>query len=190
MVTHSSILAWRIPMDRGAWHATVHRVAKRQTWLKWLSTHAQATLLGGMPYCKKSTEYIVRKTCLPPCSITNQPGHLRPVALLFWAPKSLIVKLRLRNLIGVAQRCKWDINLDAFYSWYIVLRGFPGGSGGKESACNAVDLGSIPGSGRSPSEGNGYWLFQYSCLDNPLDRGAWWAPVTHGVAKNRTQLSN
>ena len=177
MATHSSILAWRIPMDRGAWHATVHRVAKRQTWLKWLSTHAQATLLGGMPYCKKSTEYIVRKTCLPPCSITNQPGHLRPVALLFWAPKSLIVKLRLRNLIGVAQRCKWDINLDAFYSWYIVLRGFPGGSGGKESACNAVDRGSIPGSGRSPSEGNGYWLFQYSCLDNPLDRGAWWATL-------------
>ena len=45
--------------------------------------------------------------------------------------------------------------------------GFPGGSDGKESACNAGDLGSIPGSGRSPGEGNGYPL-QYSCLENPM----------------------
>ena len=47
----------------------------------------------------------------------------------------------------------------------------PGGSDGKESACSAGDLGSIPGSGRSPGEGNGYPL-QYSCLENPMDRGA------------------
>ena len=49
--------------------------------------------------------------------------------------------------------------------------GFPGGSGGKESACNAGDLGSIPGLGTSPGEGNGYPL-QCSCLDNSMDRGA------------------
>ena len=60
--------------------------------------------------------------------------------------------------------------------------GFPGGSDGKESACNAGDLGSIPGSGRSPGEGNGNPL-QYSCLENGMDRGAWWATV-HGVAKS------
>ena len=47
---------------------------------------------------------------------------------------------------------------------------FPGGSDGKESVCNAGDLGSIPGSGRSPGEGNGNSLW-YSCLDNPMDRG-------------------
>ena len=51
---------------------------------------------------------------------------------------------------------------------------FPGGSDGKEFACNTGDLGSIPGSGRSPGEGNGYPL-QYSCLGNPLDREAWQA---------------
>ena len=51
----------------------------------------------------------------------------------------------------------------------------------KESACNAVDLGSIPGLGRSPEEGKGYPL-QCSCLENPMDRGAWRATV-HGVAK-------
>ena len=66
--------------------------------------------------------------------------------------------------------------------------GFPGGSDGKESACNAGDLGSIPGSGSSPGEGNGNPL-QDSCLENPKDGGAWWATV-HGVAKSRTRLNN
>ena len=55
------------------------------------------------------------------------------------------------------------------------LEGFPGGSGGKESACNAGD-GFDPGSERSPGEGNGYPL-QYSCLENSMDRGAWRATV-------------
>ena len=53
------------------------------------------------------------------------------------------------------------------------IKGFPSSSDGKESACNAGDPGSIPGSGRAPGEGNGYPL-QYSCLENPMDRGAWW----------------
>ena len=56
------------------------------------------------------------------------------------------------------------------------------------SACNAGDLGSILGSGRSPGEGNGN-PFQYSCLENPMDRGAWWAAVL-GVTKSRTRLSD
>ena len=56
------------------------------------------------------------------------------------------------------------------------------GSDGKVSACNAGDLGSIPGSGRSPGEGNGNPL-QYPCLENPMDGGAWWATV-HGVEKS------
>ena len=58
---------------------------------------------------------------------------------------------------------------------------FPGGSVVKNRPADAGDLGSIPGSGRSPGEGNGY-LLQYSCLGNPTDRGAWWATV-HRVAK-------
>ena len=61
------------------------------------------------------------------------------------------------------------------------------GSDGKESTYNAGGPGSIPGSGRSPGEGNGTPL-QYSCLENPMDRGAWWATV-HGVTKNWTLLS-
>ena len=61
-----------------------------------------------------------------------------------------------------------------------------GSSEGKASACNAGDLGSIPELGRTLGEGNGNPL-QYSCLENPMDRGAWWATV-HGVAKSQTQL--
>ena len=60
--------------------------------------------------------------------------------------------------------------------------GFPGGSEVKVSACNVEDLGSIPGSGRSPGEGNGNPL-QYFCLESPMDGGAWWATV-HGAAKS------
>ena len=61
------------------------------------------------------------------------------------------------------------------------MRGFPGGSEGKASACDAEDPGLIPGSGRSPGEGNGNPL-QYFCLGNPMDRGDWQAMV-HGVTR-------
>ena len=64
--------------------------------------------------------------------------------------------------------------------------GFPGSSVNKESAYSAGDLGSIPGLGRSPGGGNGNPL-QYSCLGNPMDRGAWWAAV-HGVTRVRHDL--
>ena len=66
----------------------------------------------------------------------------------------------------------------------VVEWGFPGGSVVKTLPANAGDLDSIPGSGRSPGEGNGNPL-QYSCLGSPMDRGAWWATV-HGVVESDT----
>ena len=100
-----------------------------------------------------------------------------------WKPKS---KVLTGFLLRVVRR-------DLFhpFSWLPVFsyqslvflslyKGFPGGSDGKESALNAKDPGSIPWSGRSPLEGNGYPL-QYSCLENSMDRGAWQATV-HGIA--------
>ena len=83
-----------------------------------------------------------------------------------------------------------EMNLTSVSSCSLLpaVLGFPGGSVGKASACNAGDLGSIPESERSPGEGNGNPL-QYSCLENPMDSGAWQATV-HGVAKSRTQLSD
>ena len=65
--------------------------------------------------------------------------------------------------------------------------GFPGGSEVKASAWNVGDLGLIPGLGRSPGEGSGNPL-QYSCLENPMEGGAWWA-VVHEFSKSWTQLS-
>ena len=66
--------------------------------------------------------------------------------------------------------------------------GFPDGSDDKESSFNAGDLGLIPGLGGVPGEGNGYPL-QYSCWENPMDQGAWWA-TSHGIAKSQTCLSD
>ena len=80
-------------------------------------------------------------------------------------------------------------NTMAVYTLMILLilsQDFPGGSDSKESACNARDLGSIPQSRRAPGEGNGYPLL-YSCLENPMDRGAWWARV-HEVTESWTRL--
>jgi len=72
--------------------------------------------------------------------------------------------------------------------YMLVPLGFPGGSEVKASACNEGDLGSIPELGRSLGEGNGNPL-QYSCLENPRDRGAWWATV-QGISKSQTRLSD
>ena len=69
-----------------------------------------------------------------------------------------------------------------------VYRAFLSGSDGKESACKVGDPGSIPGLGRAPGEGNGNPL-QYSCLENPMDRGEWQA-IAHGVRKSQSRLSD
>ena len=70
------------------------------------------------------------------------------------------------------------------FDFHMTSLDFPGGSDRKESACSAGDLGSVPGWGRSPGEGNGTPL-QYSCLENPMDRGAW-QTIVHAVSKSRT----
>ena len=75
------------------------------------------------------------------------------------------------------------LDRNSFLCQHVLDQLFPGNSVGKESACSAEDPGSIPGSGRSPGEGNGKPL-QYPCLDNLMDRGAWLAAV-HGVTKSR-----
>ena len=84
---------------------------------------------------------------------------------------------------GTLKSLLQDHNLKASIFWHSAL-----GSEVKASASNPGDLGSIPGLGRSPGEGNGNPL-QYSCLENPMDGEAWWATV-HGVAKSRTRLSD
>ena len=82
----------------------------------------------------------------------------------------------------------WYFHLFKTFPWFVVIHTVPGSSAGKESTCNAGDLGLNPGLGRCPGEGNGYPL-QYSCLKNPMDRGDWRATV-HGVAKSQTRLND
>ena len=83
---------------------------------------------------------------------------------------------------------EWDLILSIFCSKFCLQSSLvlPGDTVGKESACSAEDLGLIPGSGRSLGVGNGN-PFQYSCLENPMDRRAWWTTV-HWVAKSWTHL--
>ena len=113
--------------------------------------------------------------------------------ILSWVSKNL--KFNQNSCMSWSWLCMdQTLNLLQFIPWmhfwgYLVYSsGFPAGSEVKASASNARDPGSIPGSGRSPGEGNGNPL-SYSCLENPIDGGAWWATV-HGVAKSRTRLSN
>ena len=92
---------------------------------------------------------------------------------------------QLYTLSGILLISKWSLKKLSILSR--LPRGFPGGAVVKESTSQAGDVGLIPEWGRSPGEGNGNPL-QYSCLENAMDRGAWWA-VVHGVTKSRTWLS-
>ena len=111
-------------------------------------------------------------------------GHLEltrttrfPRTCIFFETKSLTCIWPSLNLPPCFVQCFGD---------QLCFGGFPGGSDGKESTWSAGDAGSIPGSGRAPREGNSYPL-HYSCFDNSMVRGAWWATV-HGVVQNWTRL--
>ena len=135
-------------MDRGAWRATVHGVARVR---HDLVTKPPPTLL----HCR----WILYQ-------LSYKGSPLVHIKLLFiFVPEISMLLLRLIFLL------------------FLEKRGFPCGSAGKESACNAGDLGSIPGLGRSPEEGRGY-PFQCSGLENSTNC------ITNGVAKSRTQLSD
>ena len=96
-------------------------------------------------------------------------------------PKMVIGKYKVRvpYTIEMVNRPQRKLKPSLFYG-----RGFLSSSVGKESACNAGDLGLIPGSGRSPGGGNGNPL-HYSCLENSMERGAWWA-IVHGIPESDT----
>ena len=116
---------------------------------------------------------------------------------IFWAPTvDKVPRVRGRDGMGkwtwpvrrglyissAVYRERPSLVVDHCYSW-----GFPGGSVVESPPANAGDSGSIPGLGRCPGGGHGNRL-RYSCLENPVDRGAWWATV-HGVTKSRTRLN-
>ena len=94
-----------------------------------------------------------------------------------------------KSLVGYSPRgCKESDTTKLLIAMTSLVAGLPSGSVGQESACSAGDPGSIPGSGRSSSERNGD-PFQYSCLENPMDREVWWATV-HGVSLVAQMVKN
>ena len=111
-----------------------------------------------------------------------EKGMATHSSILAWGTPWTEEPGELQSMGSQRVRHDWETNTLTFKHQL----GFPGDSDGKESACNAGDLGSIPGAGRSPGERNGNPL-QYSCLENSMDREAWWATV-HGVAKSQTRL--
>ena len=121
-------------------------------------------------------------------------SNLHSYSLGMWVLIFVIINYALMNFIyyaclGIeASTCFLRTFIHSANIEYLLRVWDPGGSDGKESACNVGDLGLIPGSGRSSGEGNGNPL-QYSCLGNSMDRGAWQATV-HGVTTSRTRLSN
>ena len=108
---------------------------------------------------------------------TEEPGRLQSMGLLRvghdWTTSLSFYTTKYWNILNIDKVIWWNWD-------------FPGGSDNKEFTCRAEDLSSIPGSGRSPGEGNGHPL-QYSGLENPMGRGAWWAAV-HGFTKSQTWL--
>ena len=86
-------------------------------------------------------------------------------------------------ILNIGAHVTYSLSLTAVQKFQSKIFGVPGGSDGKESTCNVGDQGSITGLGRSPGEMNGYPL-QYSCLENSMDRWAWWAPG-HGIQRVR-----
>ena len=128
------------------------------------------------------TEIFCKMMCLISCTLSSPKSHILAFPYVFGG--------FLDSSIGVCLQCRrlrfnswvWKIRWRSNKLPNPLFLGFPCGSAHKESACNAGDLGLIPGLGRSPGEGKGYPL-QYSGMENSMDC------VAHGVTKSRTQLS-
>ena len=109
------------------------------------------------------------------------PFHFTIIVMFGWVHGCLEWRLHFSASLAIQ-------SISVLVLLYFAILDFSDGSDSKVSAYDAEDLGFLPELGRSPGEGNGNPL-QYSCLENPMDGGAWWATV-HGVAKSRPRLSD
>ena len=167
---------WELVMDREGLHAAVHGVRKSWRWLR------DRTELNWKCY----DEEIKQRKAIE--SVESVLEHPKTSIRFYDSPEGLKgLRKLLQLLFIICKECKLKLSEKKRCNPGAGGWGFPHSSVGKESACSAGDLGSIPGMGRSPGEGNGSPL-QYSCLENPMDRGAWQATI-HGVARVRHDLA-
>ena len=129
----------------------------------------------------------ISTTALRQKVLSSIKSEIRCWRVLLWVTFPALLCSSKEEIQQLRQRKSWAAS-GVWSELYTPLLCFPGGSEGKASACNAGDLGSIPGSGRSPGEGNGNPL-QYSFLENPMDRGSW-QTIVHRVTKSQTRLSD
>ena len=178
-------------MDREAWHAVIHGVAESDPTEQpnWTQLKVLFFPLSGkfLPCVSEQTEESWKplyKSSFSCYNSNNKKTLNDPFPLyMFIFPYSVTLLIPLLQSLNIWNYSSFHQNKHSF-----VFPCFPGGWDSKESAYNAGNLGSIPGLGRSPGEGNGNPL-QYSCLKNSMDRGAWRATV-HGVTKSWTWLSD
>ena len=185
------------PMNCNPPGSSVHGIFQART-LQWVAVPSSKG--SSQPRDQTSVSCISYVSCIGRQILyhwTTREGHksfnfcqvYRPQTV---SPSSSLKKIinEIEHFLWLAQSVEHETPNLSFMGLSLTLGdvfGFPGGSDGKESACNAGNLDLIPGLRRSPREGNGYPL-QYSCLENSMDRGAWGATV-HGVTKSQTQLS-
>ena len=166
MANHSSTLAWKIPwMEEPGRLPTIHEVANSRTQLSDFTLSFYSSFR--------------RRKCQPtPVFLPGESHEWR--GLVGYSLQDCKASQTTKQLTRTHTHTHNDIRLKVKLQVYTSL-GLPRWFSGKESACNAGDAVSILGSGRSPGEGNGNPL-RYSCLGNPMNRGAWW-DTAHGVTK-------
>ena len=181
--TEDEMVEWHHQLngcDREAWRAAIHGVIKSRTGLSdWTELMIKLSIWF---YACKIFGYFSPQNQFD----LNQDNLMFLRIFQMGFTKCCCIN-RIYVYIPKVRALRVTIHLDESSS-LLAKMCFPGGSECMESACSAGDPCSIPGLGRSPGEGNGYPL-QYSCLGNPMDRGAWWATV-HGVAKSCTWLND
>ena len=152
----------------------------------WFFAFLRISILTGMRWCLTGV-----LTCISlitsdnehhSCTCWPSTYHLWKKCLFSFSAHFLI------NLFIFSHQFVWVLYIIWMLTLCQIILGFPAGSDSKESAFNAEDQALTPGSERSPGEGNGYPP-QYSCLENPMDRGAW-QTIVHGFTKSWTQLSD
>ena len=175
-------------MDRGAWEATVHRLSKSQTQLKWLSMHSG----GGEKWSSsrsRSRRRNLRKR-YQDWSFTLHALHSRdfsfaPTLFSVCFVSICFLKILLEYSL-FTMLCLFPLHSKVNQLYSYVYSDFPGGSDCNEFACKSGDPDSVPGLGRSPGEVNVYPI-QYSCLENSMDKETWQATF-HGVTRSWTWL--